>query len=139
MVLVRLSVTVSVGTPLCPYGIAYRRTLLIGLGERQWLAPSGGASSMGWLVGSGEVPRGEKMLYSGTDPESYITEYSLVYEDYSLDLRGGGIRVLHQSMTRMAKPACSTNLKYIQDVPGTNCWARQCFTIPSMIIRCSGP
>ena len=25
------------------------------------------------LVGSGEVPRGEKMLYSGTDPESYIT------------------------------------------------------------------
>ena len=29
----------------------------------------------------GEVPRGEKMLYSGTDPESYITEYNLVYED----------------------------------------------------------
>jgi len=29
----------------------------------------------------GEVPRGEKMLYSGTDPESYITEYALVYED----------------------------------------------------------
>ena len=29
----------------------------------------------------GEVPRGEKMLYSGTDPESYITEYTLVYED----------------------------------------------------------
>jgi len=28
-----------------------------------------------------EVPRGEKMLYSGTDPESYITEYTLVYED----------------------------------------------------------
>ena len=23
----------------------------------------------------------EKMLYSGTDPESYITEYTLVYED----------------------------------------------------------
>ena len=22
------------------------------------------------------------MLYSGTDPESYITEYNLVYEDY---------------------------------------------------------
>ena len=30
---------------------------------------------------SGEVSRGEKMLYSGTDPESYITEYTLVYED----------------------------------------------------------
>ena len=25
-----------------------------------------------------EVPRGEKMLYSGTDPASYITEYTLV-------------------------------------------------------------
>ena len=24
----------------------------------------------------GEVPRGVKMLYSGTDPESYITEYT---------------------------------------------------------------
>ena len=32
----------------------------------------------------GEVPRGEKMLYSGTDPESYITEYTLVYEDGGL-------------------------------------------------------
>ena len=32
-------------------------------------------------MGSGEVPRGEKMLYSGTDPESYTTEYTLVYED----------------------------------------------------------
>ena len=26
----------------------------------------------------GQVPRGEKMLYAGTDPESYITEYTLV-------------------------------------------------------------
>ena len=25
-----------------------------------------------------EVPRGEKMLYSGTDPESYITEYNSI-------------------------------------------------------------
>jgi len=35
------------------------------------------------LVGrkAGEVPRGKNMLYSGTDPESYITEYTLVYED----------------------------------------------------------
>jgi len=32
-----------------------------------------------WL--SGEVSRGEKMLESGTDPESYITEYTFVYED----------------------------------------------------------
>ena len=29
----------------------------------------------------GEVPRGEKMLYSGTDPELYIREHTLVYED----------------------------------------------------------
>ena len=27
----------------------------------------------------GEVSRGEKMLYSGTEPESYTTEYTLVY------------------------------------------------------------
>jgi len=31
--------------------------------------------------GTGEVPRGEQMLYSGTDPESYITEYTVVRED----------------------------------------------------------
>jgi hypothetical protein len=30
---------------------------------------------------SGEVPRGDKMLYSGADPESDITEYDSVYED----------------------------------------------------------
>ena len=36
-------------------------------------------------VGCGEVPRGEKMLYSGTDQESYITEYTLVYEDKRID------------------------------------------------------
>ena len=29
----------------------------------------------------GEVSRGEKMLEYGTDPESYITEYTLVYQD----------------------------------------------------------
>ena len=29
---------------------------------------------------AGEVSRGEKMLYFGTDPESYITEYTFVYE-----------------------------------------------------------
>ena len=30
---------------------------------------------------AGEVSRKEKMLYSETDPESFITEYTLVYED----------------------------------------------------------
>ena len=38
-------------------------------------------ASAGPLRGRHEVSRGEKMLYSGTDPESYITEYTLVYED----------------------------------------------------------
>jgi hypothetical protein len=33
----------------------------------------------GVLVG-GEVPPGEKMLYSGTDPASYIIEYTLIYD-----------------------------------------------------------
>jgi len=33
---------------------------------------------------TGEVSRGEKMLYSGTDPESYITEYTLVYKEKHL-------------------------------------------------------
>ena len=28
-----------------------------------------------------EVPRGETMLYSGTDTESYVTEYTSVYEN----------------------------------------------------------
>ena len=40
-----------------------------------------------------EVPRGKKMLYSGTDPESYITEYTLEYENClgeheNVDVRG---------------------------------------------------
>ena len=33
------------------------------------------------MIDGGEVSRGEKMLYSGTDSESYITEYTLLYED----------------------------------------------------------
>ena len=33
------------------------------------------------MLDSGEVSRGEKMLYSGTHPESYTTEYTLVYEE----------------------------------------------------------
>ena len=35
----------------------------------------------GHVTTVGEVPRGEKMLSSGTDLESYITEYTLVHED----------------------------------------------------------
>ena len=32
-------------------------------------------------IDSGLVSRGEKVALRGTDPESYITEYTLVYED----------------------------------------------------------
>ena len=37
---------------------------------------------------SREVARGEKMLYSGTDLESYITEYTFVNEDNKCFSRG---------------------------------------------------
>ena len=30
------------------------------------------------------------MFFSGTDPESYITDYTLVYEEYSSELKGSG-------------------------------------------------
>ena len=33
------------------------------------------------MIDSGVVSREEKMALRGTDPESYITEYTLVYED----------------------------------------------------------
>ena len=33
------------------------------------------------MVIQGEVPRGEKILYSGTDLESYIAEHTSAYED----------------------------------------------------------
>ena len=32
-------------------------------------------------TGFGEFSRGEKMAFRGTDSESYITEYTSVYED----------------------------------------------------------
>jgi len=72
-----------------------------------------------WLFGNGEVPRGEKLLYSGTDPESNITEYTLVYEDTitsSLSRSGltkVGTRVSYPFSTFKAglkhTHACSTN------------------------------
>ena len=33
------------------------------------------------MTTSGEVSRGEKMALKVSDPDSYITEYTLVYED----------------------------------------------------------
>ena len=50
--------------------------------------PSSGPESEG-----GAVPRGEKVLYSGTDSESYITAYTLVHEDYrqGFELRVQGL------------------------------------------------
>ena len=38
----------------------------------------------GLMEASVEFPRAEKMLYSGTDPESYITQYTSVYEERRL-------------------------------------------------------
>ena len=32
------------------------------------------------------------MLYSGTDPESCITEYTLVYEDKRAEIHSGGVK-----------------------------------------------
>jgi len=37
-----------------------------------------------FVEASGEVPQGEKILYSGADPESYITEYTIIYKDKTL-------------------------------------------------------
>ena len=53
---------------------------------------------------AGEVSRGEKMLYSGTDPESNITEYTTVYKDdtaggvgnYAEAFRGGLVFKAHR-------------------------------------------
>ena len=43
----------------------------------------------------GEVSRGEKMTLRGTDTESYITEYTSVYEDYKegFEVKASGCRV----------------------------------------------
>jgi len=49
---------------------------------------------VGRKVFFGEISRGEKMLYSWTDPGSYITEYALVYEDeHSRTQRFAGVDV----------------------------------------------
>jgi len=53
-----------------------RRPPLKGSAERALLNCWVLALGDSWLVG--EVPRGEKMLYAGTDPESYVTRYTLV-------------------------------------------------------------
>jgi len=42
-----------------------------------------GPTSVRYTIHCGEVSRGERMLYSGADPESYITKYTLVYKDYT--------------------------------------------------------
>jgi len=45
------------------------------------------AVELPFVEASGEVPRGEKMLYSGTDPGPYITEYTSVYEQHIKQLQ----------------------------------------------------
>ena len=47
-----------------------------------------------------EVSRGEKMLYSETDAESYITEYTLVYEENPWRYREGHLGVLGRHFRR---------------------------------------
>ena len=59
----------------CVVGIGY-----FNLSDSNRSGSVGGAKGFRRLI-DGEVPRGDKMLYSGNDPESYITEYTLVYED----------------------------------------------------------
>jgi len=49
--------------------------------KQELVGGSGERAVAGKLDRFGEVSRGEKMLYSGTDPESYITEYTSVYEE----------------------------------------------------------
>ena len=54
------------------------------------------------------------MLYSGTDPESYITEYTLVYEDQPL----GGVRGFRWGRI----PGCYVTLSLWRG--GRRCWFR---------------
>ena len=59
------------------------------------------------------------MLYSGTDPESYITEYTSVYEDH----RGLGKRVKKKMNTFKqygAQPAKSQDCCCIKLLPDTS-------------------
>ena len=77
---------------------------------------------------SGEVSRGEKMLYSGTDPESYITEYTFVYEDAGFNSRRTGVfgaRVLLAPLNQ----ACRKHT-----TPSQRRWASRCY----MCLRKSG-
>jgi len=57
-----------------PYTLKEQRTTAPG-------TPATSATSRTCTGLVGEVTRGEKMLLSGTDPESYIIEYTLVYEE----------------------------------------------------------
>ena len=58
-----------------------------------------------------KVSRGEKMLYSRTDPESYITEYTSVYEAKTFDVvpsslgcgTRNGISVVRRALLRRAR------------------------------------
>ena len=45
------------------------------------------------------------MLYSGTDPESYITEYTLVYEDKRAAILFRGSTVWNAGTRTLIQPA----------------------------------
>ena len=73
-----------------------------------------GVTAHAWRVegsGVGEVSRGEKVLYSGTDPESYITEYTSVFEEY----RSSGARLLKESSGLIASERRGNKLKGDED------------------------
>jgi len=48
-----------------------------------------GGQGLGFRVG--EVSRGENIAVRGIEPESYITEYTSVYEDQSLEFEVWGL------------------------------------------------
>ena len=73
------------------------------------------------LIDSELVPCGEKMLYAGTDPESYITKSAFVYEDHRA-LRGWQrqIRGLNLPLLATHPPFPGTDLARSRPRPGTN-------------------
>jgi len=55
------------------------------------------------VTDTGEVSRGGKMALRETDPESYVTQYTFMYEEFRGDLRRGDG---HQVVDRGARVHC---------------------------------
>ena len=54
---------------------------------------------------SGEFSRGEKMTLPGTEPESYITEYTSLYEDERSTFEGGCVPAGADAPARLGQEA----------------------------------